>query len=77
MIYTKIIAKLTISLYFLFMDTYIFHTLILLSGLLSAYVGMYIAGGISAISIGLLLALGIPPHIANSTYLVGNIGSNI
>ncbi len=59
------------------MDTYLFHTLILLSGFVSAYVGMYVSWGISAIAIGLLLALGIPPHIANSTYLIGNIGSNI
>ena len=59
------------------MDFYLFHILIFLSGLVSAYVGMYVSGGISAISIGLLLTLGIPPHIANSTYLVGNIGSNI
>jgi uncharacterized membrane protein YfcA len=59
------------------MDTYLFHTLILLSGFFAAYVGMYVSWGISAIAIGLLMTLGLPPHIANSTYQLGNIGSNL
>ena len=48
--------------------------LVFIIGIVSAYFGMFISGWVSAIAVWLLLFIGLPPHIAITTYLVWSIG---
>jgi uncharacterized membrane protein YfcA len=59
------------------MSDYLLFAGIFLSGILSSYLWMYITGGISSLSILCLLGLWVPPSIANSTYQIGNLFSNL
>jgi len=46
-------------------------------GLASSLLGSFISGGVSAISIAALLAIGLPPHIALGSFRVGVLGFNL
>lgn len=48
--------------------------IIFLIGIISAFLGCFTSGGVSAISFGLLTLLGLPPQIATITVKLGKIG---
>jgi uncharacterized protein len=51
--------------------------LIFLIWLISAYFGSFSSWGVSAISIGLMVTMGIPPQLAGITFKLGKIGDTL
>jgi uncharacterized protein len=51
--------------------------LIFIIWLLSAYFGSFSSWGVSAISIGLMVTMGIPPQLAGITFKLGKIGDTL
>ena len=53
------------------------YLLVFLIGLGASFFGSFISGGVSAIAIPLLIAIGLPPHVALGTFGVGAFGFDI
>jgi uncharacterized membrane protein YfcA len=51
--------------------------IIFLIGVISAYLGSFTSGGASAISIALMVMIGIPPQMAGITFKLGKVGDRI
>lgn len=50
---------------------------VFLIGLAASFFGSFISGGLSAIALPLLIAMGMPPHVAIGTFNVGALGFDI